>query len=234
MPRARRRGKWAALASLAAIAVGAALEPWAQPAGDPPLELVRSWTLIDAESALGGGGAPTHRMRLEMAVLAGSGWDPAIILAATRAAAGILAQCGIRTDRAELYEFEGPARYRWLDTPVSRELARRTRLARPAVYFVAGTRHVPAFDAEAFGRANSARRPELAYSVWIVAGARDLPVALAHELVHVLADSGEHSDAPGNLMRDETAPDAVVLTPAQCRRVLEGGVRNALLQPLAR
>lgn len=195
---------------------------------------MRSWTLIGADLAGAAGGAPTHRMRLEMALLAGSGWDPDAILAATRAATGILAQCGIRTDRAELYEFDGPVRYRWLDVPASRELARRTRLVRPAVYFVAGTRHAPAFDAEAFGRTNSAHRRELAHSVWIVAGARDLPVVLAHELVHVLTDSGEHSDAPGNLMRDETAPGAVALTAAQCRRAREAGERNGLLERLER
>ena len=62
------------------------------------------------------------------------------------------------------------------------------------------------FDAEAIGRANAKNCPEMADTVWITATTRDLPVALAHELVHVLTDSGDHSNALDNLMRDDTAP----------------------------
>lgn len=214
---------------LAAIAMSAA----AQAPDDPPLRLVRTWVLTESDFACVDGAAPTHRMRLEMAMLSGSGWDPQTILTATRTAARILAQCGIRTHFAELGEFDGPARYSTLFTPASRELARRTHLARPAVFFVAGTRNRPAFDAEAVGRANSRTRSEMANTVWIVAGARDLPLVLAHELVHVLADSGEHSDIPGNLMRDETAEGGVALTLEQCHRVLETGTANGLLEPLS-
>ena len=61
-------------------------------------------------------------------------------------------------------------------------------------------------------------RPELADTVWIAHGARDLPLALAHELVHLLSDSGEHSSAPGNLMLPETSPANVRLSGAQCER----------------
>jgi hypothetical protein len=228
----RRPIKWAALACWAATAVSAAQVATAQTPDDPPLSLVRTWALAEDDLARVNGLAATHRMRLEMAVLRGSGWDPDAILAATRAAARILAQCGIRTHFAELYEFDGPPRYLSLFTPVSRDLARRTRLARPAIFFVADSRNRPAFDAEAVGRANSRSRPEMANSVWVVAGARDLPVVLAHELAHVLADSGEHSDAPGNLMREETAMDATAIAPEQCRRMLAAGTANGLLQPL--
>jgi hypothetical protein len=104
------------------------------------------------------------------------------------------------------------------------------RPAKPAVFFVRDSWHVPVFDAEAFGSGNTATRPELAFTVWITAHIRDLPVALAHELAHVLMDSGEHSVDPGNLMRDETAPGNTFLTPAQCARMTETGERNGLLQ----
>jgi len=231
MPGGRRRFKWATLACWAALAAGAAA---ARGPIEPPLHPVRTWVLAEDELAGIEGVTATHRLRLEMAMLSGSGWNPDAILAATRESARILAQCGIRVHRAELHELDGPARYRLLFTPVSRDLARRARLARPAVFFVADTRNRPAFDAEAVGRANSRLRPEMADTVWIVAGARDLPVVLAHELVHVLADSGEHSDAPGNLMREETAAGAVALAPEQCRHLLDVGTANGLLVPLPR
>lgn len=216
----------ACAATLAAAGPAAAR---AQAPDEAPLRPVRSWALSGEALATA---PPTHRLHLEMALVSGSGWDPDTILAAAREAAPILAQCGIRTERVALHEFDGPARYRALHTPASRELARRTGLARPAVFFVADTRHAPAFDAEAVGRANSRRRPEMADTVWIVAGARDLPVVLAHELVHVLSDSGEHTEAPGNLMREATAPDAVALTRDQCRRAVETGAANGLLEAL--
>ena len=54
-------------------------------------------------------------------------------------------------------------------------------------------------------------------------------IALAHELVHVLTNSGEHSSQPGNLMREETALENTQLTAEQCRQILEGGTARGLL-----
>jgi len=68
------------------------------------------------------------------------------------------------------------------------------------------------------------------FTVWVTAWIRDLPLALAHELAHVLMDSGRHSTEPGNLMRDETAPGNTRLTPAQCASMTEAGEPNGLLQ----
>lgn len=61
--------------------------------------------------------------------------------------------------------------------------------------------------------------------------ARDLPFALAHELAHVLSDSGEHSEEPRNLMRAATSPENTRLSEAQCRRLRERGAANGLLAP---
>jgi hypothetical protein len=209
-------GHWSAEAALAA--------------DEAPLRLVRTWPLTQEDLRAVDAPAPTHRLRLEMAMMRDAGWQPEVILTATRGAVRILAQCGIQTIFAELSEFDGPARYRYLAMPASRELARRTRLARPAVFFVADTRNVPAFDAEAIGRGNSRSRPEMTDTVWITAGTRDLAIVLAHELAHVIADSGEHSRLPGNLMREETAPQSTALTASQCRRLTEIGTANGLLQ----
>ena len=94
-----------------------------------------------------------------------------------------------------------------------------------------GPEVLAAFDAEAIGRGNSQTRPELRDTVWITRGTRDLGIAMTHEIVHVLMDSGEHSEEPDNLMRDETAPGNSRLTPAQCARLLEAGTANGLLGP---
>jgi hypothetical protein len=105
------------------------------------------------------------------------------------------------------------------------------QVSKPAIFFVDETLNRPAYDAEAIGLANAATRPELANTVWVAHGARDLPLALAHELAHVLSDSGEHSEEPRNLMRAATSPENTRLSDAQCRRLRERGEANGLLAP---
>lgn len=175
--------------------------------------------------------SPSHHLSLTLAYLEGDGWAPEAILAALRESAQILVQCGVALARAELVRIDAPARYHQFFTPVSRELARVLPLPKPAIYFVADTRQRPAFDAEAIGRGNSWPRPELADTVWITRAAADLGIVLAHELSHVLMDSGEHSGAPGNLMREDTAPENTRLSEAQCARLRETGTGNGLLRP---
>jgi hypothetical protein len=118
------------------------------------------------------------------------------------------------------------------DAPRSRELAGALALSRPTIYFVADTRQQPAFEAEAIGRANSGTRPQLRDTVWVTRGARDPDIVLAHELAHVLMDSGEHSEESGNLMQEETAPQNTHLTHAQCARLRDTAAANGLLQPV--
>lgn len=174
----------------------------------------------------------SHRVRLTLAYLEGSGWAPEAIQSAVRQSAQIIAQCGVALENAELVLIRAPDRYRDFYTPVSRELARTLALRKPAVYFVAGTRQRPAFDAEAIGRGNSRTRPELADTVWVTLGTRDLGIAIAHELTHVLMDSGGHSEEPGNLMREDTAPENTRLSDGQCARLRDKGSANGLLAPL--
>jgi hypothetical protein len=201
----------------------------AQPAA--PLRLADTWPLPEHALPYAGPAPSTHRLQLDLVMFRDTPWEPERILDAVRGGAAILAQCGIRLERAELYRFEGgDPGLRYLSTPVSRQLVRRVRPAKPAVFFVRDTRHEPPFDAEAFGSGNTATRPELAFTVWITAHIRDLPVALAHELAHVLMDSGRHSTEPGNLMRDETAPESTQLTSEQCASMTEAGERNGILQ----
>jgi len=153
--------------------------------------------------------------------------------AAVREALALLAQCGLRPGRVVLHELSGgEPEARDLSNPVAERLLAQLRPSRPAVFFVRDTRKRPAFDAEAFGTGNSRTRPLLAGTVWLTLQVRDTGIALAHELAHVLMDSGEHVEEAGNLMRDETAPGNTRLTPAQCGRMRERGTANGWLQPM--
>ena len=172
----------------------------------------------------------SHRLALALVHLEGSGWTRERALGAVHQAAAILAQCEVAIASIEWLALATPPRYLDFYTPLSRELARLHPVPRPAVYLVRDTRGRPAFDAEAIGRGNSRTRPELADTVWITAATRDAGVALAHELAHVLMDSGEHSDEPGNLMRDETSAANTALSAAQCARLRETALSNGLLQ----
>jgi len=158
-------------------------------------------------------------------------WDDVEMTAALRSAAKILAQCEIRITSAELLQITVPETHRHFDTPRSRELADALALPKPTLFFTAGTRQLPAFDAEAIGRGNSRSRPELTDTVWIARGARDLGLVIAHELAHVLMDSGAHANSPGNLMAEETSPQNTQLNAIQCTQIRNTGMRNGLLRP---
>lgn len=171
-------------------------------------------------------------LRLTLVHFKGGAWQESEIEAAAAQASSILGQCGIVPGTAQVLRADVDGRFRIYRTPAARELARTLRPRAPAVYFVDDTRQDPAYDAEAIGRGNSRTRPELADSVWITRATRDPGIALAHELAHVLMDSGEHSGAPGNLMRDETASENTWLSEAQCVRLRVTGSANGLLGPV--
>ncbi|MGH8673650.1 MAG: hypothetical protein ACREVG_05015 [Burkholderiales bacterium] len=193
----------------------------------PEIALVERQSLAGSE--LGAPAAGSHWLVLTVVQIEGSGWTRERALDAVRQTAAILAQCDVGIARVEWVRLAAPPSYRDFFTPRSRELARLHPVGRPAIYLVRDTRNRPAFDAEAIGRGNSRTRPELANTVWIAASARDAGIVLAHELAHVLMDSGEHSKEPGNLMREETTPGNTTLSAAQCARMQETGVANGLL-----
>jgi len=173
---------------------------------------------------------PRHSLQLTLVQLEGSGWTPEDIVAAVGEGARLLEQCGVALQRAELVRIAAPAKYLDFYTPFSRELASAVPLAKPAIYFVAGTRQRPAFDAEAIGFGNSRRRPELVDTVWITRASKDLAIVLAHELAHVLMDSGEHSILRHNLMNPDTAPENTLLSADQCERLRLTAYRNGLVR----
>ena len=223
----------AAVRVLAAALIAVSLAAHAEPAAQ--LRLAGTLTLDEGDLPDGAGVPATHRLALVLLAFRDTAWTPSRIIEAARAAAPLLAQCGIRLAGAELRELEGgEPELRDLFTPVARQLVRRLQPAKPAVFFVRGTRNQPAFEGEAFGRGNTKTRPELAGTVWLTEKSRDLPVALAHELAHVLMDSGAHPDEPGNLMREDTAPGNTRLSPAQCEQMRVNGTANGWLEPVLR
>jgi hypothetical protein len=191
-------------------------------------------TVVDRETFEGDElGAPegyTHRMRLAIVMLENAGWTRQRAMLALLQAQPILGQCGVALERVEFHVVEVPASHVDFSTPAARELARAYPVARPTVYLVRDTKSRPAFDAEAIGRGNSGTRPEIADTVWMTAASHDPGVALAHELAHVLMDSGEHSDEEGNLMREKTSARNKRLSAAQCARLRETGKANGLLR----
>jgi hypothetical protein len=174
----------------------------------------------------------THELRLTLAYLEGTGWAAGAIVPLVHETARVLSQCAVAIAQAELLRIAAPERFGLYARPVASELVRAVPADKPTIYFVADTRARPAFEAEAIGRGNSGARPELAGTVWITHTARDAGLVLAHELAHVLMDSGDHSTEPDNLMRAETAPGNVKLTEGQCARLRATGTSNRLLRPV--
>ena len=175
------------------------------------------------------GAAPAKALDLSVVAVADSGWEPPDVRALLRSAAAIFGQCGIALREVSVHYVSAPERLHYFTLETAQALVRARAHAKPAVYLVADTRRPVPFDAEAFAPANSAAHPQLADTVWIMRGMRHPGIALAHELVHVLTNSGEHSSQPGNLMREETALENTQLTAEQCRQILEGGTARGLL-----
>jgi hypothetical protein len=171
-------------------------------------------------------------LRLTAAYLEGAGWSAADIRPILEQSARILAQCDLDLAEIALVRIGAPAALMNYSTGTARELARTVPLEKPTLYFVADTRQRPAFDAEAIGRGNSRGRPELIDTVWVTRATRHPGIAVAHELAHVLMDSGEHSEEAGNLMREETAPENIKLSAAQCERLRSTATRNGLVRRL--
>lgn len=175
-----------------------------------------------------------RRYGLDMtwAYLKDTAWDRDTLTRLAREAAKLLSQCGISIERIDVRQLDGPDVFRYFHDEVGQELVRRLALPKPTVYFVRDTIQVVPFDAEAIGKGNSASRPGLRYTIWMTEATRDPGIALAHELAHLLMDSGRHVEEPGNLMRAETAPGNTKLSDSQCEAMVGAGAENGLLVPV--
>lgn len=175
----------------------------------------------------------THAVRPTFAFLAGTSWNLERLRGIGARAAGILAQCGILVPTVDVVRVDGPETFRYYRVSTAKELVRRVPLPKPTVYFLRDTLRRDAYDAEAIGKGNSNTRPTLIYTVWMTQDIADPGIGLAHELIHILADSGEHVERPRNVMRTDTAPDNVELTSSQCEQIINTGEKNGLLHPLS-
>jgi hypothetical protein len=188
-----------------------------------------------SEELLGDASVPagiTHRLTPTLVVMEGAGWEMEAIREAAGMAVQILAQCGVEMSRVEVLRMDGPERFKVYRNDWSSELISKLEPRRPAVFFVRDTLQEIAFDAEAIGRSNGRRRPQLIDTVWMTAAVSDPGVALAHELYHVLANSGRHDTEAGNLMYEQTSGANTVLRASQCLRMLQVGTAFNTLKPV--
>ncbi len=200
-----------------------ACEPEAQ-APEIVAELARA---LPRDAALAG--VDVLELRLEIVVAADAGWPAERVDAAVEEAAAILAQCGIHLSESQQSRARLPRELRYFDRERARRLVEGLTPHRPVAFFLEDSVERPAFDAVAIGLANAGPAPELYGTAWMTAPVQPAGVALAHELVHLLADSGAHAQDPGNLMHADTRAGGTALTEAQCGRIRERGLALALL-----
>ena len=141
----------------------------------------------------------------------------------------ILTQCAIVKGELTLRAFDGEDYLRDLSTGTAQTLLSADLTDSIRVVFARDTRMAEQYTGEAFGLANTRMRPWLSNSVWLTLDVDDPGIALAHELYHVIANSGAHVEGSANLMQGRTRPGSTNLTPEQCRKAQITGVEHGLL-----
>lgn len=162
-------------------------------------------------------------------------WETQQVTQTLDAAHEILSQCNLTFTGVQIRSVQIPDYLKDLETGASKTLMDAIRYSgaqrRVTVVFARDTRMNQPFDAEAFGKGNTRSRPWLTDSVWLTLALRDRGIGLAHELFHVLANSGEHNEMPGNLMLRRTTGSNRTLTASQCEfmrlNALDAGLADA-------
>jgi len=183
-----------------------------------------------------------YGLSLTAVLVARSGWSKAQIRQTIDDALAILHQCRVRPGAIDLIEVSGPRSTRLMSDESMRSLSEFVQGSSLRLFFVEETLREIEFGAEAIGRVNARRRPWLRDTVWMTRWVPDPAQSLAHEIFHVLADSGLHKKDPFNLMAEFTdaVPDATasaqgepvvpILTPSQCGQLRNIGLGNGLLE----
>lgn len=156
-------------------------------------------------------------------------WDKNVISSAFDRMNKIFVQCDITTTIRKLQSIESPDYLKDLSTGHALSLRRKLGADALSVFFAKDTKMNPQFDAEAFGEGNTGNRPWMTNTLWLTWGIEDTGIALAHELLHILANDGSHSQLEGNLMQDRTDPANTLLTEAQCDAAVSRGLVAELL-----
>lgn len=167
---------------------------------------------------------------VHIALLVDSGWQQSEVPRLIQKLGGILDQCQIGLSQVQQYTFRVSTRLLDFDAATSHTLATQTNLPAPTVYLVRDTLRNPAYAGEAFGIANSQYRTWLRDTIWLTAGIRDAEVALAHEIFHLLTDTGTHSTQAGNLMQAQTLPGDIRLSEEQCQEARETALKKGLVR----
>lgn len=174
----------------------------------------------------------TYKLPLSVFVLH-EGWSKELVSSSLLEAETILAQCNIAFNSVTISELSIPAYLRDLETGSARTLIdalnNDSEFKPIKVFYARDTRMLTPFDGEAFGRGNTRRRPWLQDSVWLTNGIEDAGIALAHELFHVLSNSGEHIQIANNLMQTRTTPGNVELDSRQCEAAIMNAKENVIL-----
>ncbi len=145
-------------------------------------------------------------------------------------AAGLLSQCNVRFKSVEVIDVTARLEDRQISSAAMGRLVDAAEGASPRIFLMHDTLQEIEFGAQAIGRSNARRRPKLKDTIWITGWTPHPGIALAHELVHVLADSGLHKTQSDNLMNLETSETTRQLTQAQCGQVRNIGLGNRLLR----
>ena len=157
-------------------------------------------------------------------------WSRQRVEQAVRQAFEILAQCEVVAGPVSIHAIDGEEYLGDLSTGNAHTLLTAAGGAHSTVVFARGTRMREEYLGEAFGIGNTRMRPWLTNSVWLMLDVDDAGIALAHELYHVIANSGAHVEGVPNLMQPRTRPESLDLTAQQCRLARDNGLTNQLLQ----
>ena len=156
---------------------------------------------------------------LEVLVLSNL-WLPSKVDQVLLEAQSILSQCGVLFSDVIIKWINAPEHLQDLDVGSSKTILKHVRSSglerRISIIFARDTRMEQPYDAEAFGQGNTRTRPWLSDTAWLTLALADKGIALAHELFHVLLNSGLHTTQPGNLMLARTTGKNRELMTEQC------------------
>lgn len=198
--------------------------------GDPRADGNLRWEMLPEPALELPRRSDGYRLPLEVLIL-DQRWAPRVSNTLQHAFE-ILDQCAIMAGDFSLRVFEGADYLRDLSTGSARTLLGDESTGIARVVFARDTRMQEPYTGEAFGLANTRKRPWLANSVWLTLDVDDPGIALAHELYHVLANDGTHVEGVANLMQGDTRPDATTLTAEQCLKARLNGVEHGLINAL--
>jgi len=191
--------------------------------GDPLVDIAKVKKIDEFSIPIKSNQATQKLLELNIVVLKDSGWSIDSAVKAAKQAADIYAQCQLNLD-ITLSQFEVSDYLLDFHSLSSRTLIEKTQLSAPknyraTIYLVRDTLRQEAFGGEAFAESNTQKLPWLKHSAWLIAEQNDPGITLAHELVHILLDNGNHSSETGNLMNDETLKENTQLSSLQCEAI---------------